>query len=195
VRIQYPQLTAAKVSNPKFRGKCGNFLDISKGISQSGMCKFESSEVSQAFRRLARLAKKSENGPEIPAFRAFNLISGLVVRQSSGANRRKSPAVSADIPVLRRLWAETGLITTAARGRQSFWRTGRASNNILSGLYWKLSQNRRTEQVPNTEKLVRASPHLLKSARRRARGPTGFPRRWKANSGFSSGHRRVLITG
>jgi len=50
VRIQYPQLTAAKVSNPKFRGKCGNFLDISKGISQSGMCKFESSEVSQPVR-------------------------------------------------------------------------------------------------------------------------------------------------
>ena len=68
VRIQYPQLTAAKVSNPKFRGKCGNFLDISKGISQSGMCKFESSEVSQPFLRSARLPYTRENGPEIPAF-------------------------------------------------------------------------------------------------------------------------------
>jgi hypothetical protein len=45
VRIEYAQLTAAKVSNPKFRRKRGNSPDISKGISQSGMCKFESSEV------------------------------------------------------------------------------------------------------------------------------------------------------
>ncbi len=58
VRIQYPQLTAAKVSNRKFRGKCGNFLDISKGISQSGMCKFESSEVSQAVRQLEIVISK-----------------------------------------------------------------------------------------------------------------------------------------
>jgi hypothetical protein len=64
VRIQYPQLTAAKVSSPKFRGKCGNFLDISKGISQSGMCKFESSEVSQAARRSAGPPKKRGIGPE-----------------------------------------------------------------------------------------------------------------------------------
>ena len=66
VRIQYPQLTAAKVSNPKFRGKCGNFLDISKGISQSGMCKFESSEISQPFPRLAGLPERRENGPGFP---------------------------------------------------------------------------------------------------------------------------------
>jgi hypothetical protein len=48
VRIQDAQLTAAKVSNPGFRGKARNSPDISKGISQSGMCKFESSEVGLA---------------------------------------------------------------------------------------------------------------------------------------------------
>src|ERR1700730_7228350 len=37
-----------KSPTPNFEGKCGNSPDISKGISQSGMCKFESSEVSQA---------------------------------------------------------------------------------------------------------------------------------------------------
>jgi hypothetical protein len=52
VRIQNAQLTAAKVSNPGFRGKARNSPDISKGISQSGMCKFESSDVSQAVSQL-----------------------------------------------------------------------------------------------------------------------------------------------
>ena len=52
VRIQNAQLTAAKVSNPGFRGKARNSPDISKGISQSGMCKFESSDVSRAVSQL-----------------------------------------------------------------------------------------------------------------------------------------------
>jgi hypothetical protein len=43
VRIWYAQLRAAKVSNPIFEEKSGNSPDISKGISQSGMYKFESS--------------------------------------------------------------------------------------------------------------------------------------------------------
>jgi hypothetical protein len=50
VRIWDIQLPAAKVSNPNFEEKSGNSPDISKGISQSGMCKFESSQVSQAVR-------------------------------------------------------------------------------------------------------------------------------------------------
>jgi hypothetical protein len=66
VRIQYAQLTAAKVSNPRFREKCGNSPDISRGISQLGMCKFESSEVSQAVRQSERtpliLAESPANG-------------------------------------------------------------------------------------------------------------------------------------
>jgi hypothetical protein len=39
-----------KSPTPNFEEKCGNSPDISKGISQSGMCKFESSQVSQAVR-------------------------------------------------------------------------------------------------------------------------------------------------
>jgi hypothetical protein len=46
------QLPAAKVSNPNFEEKSGNSPDISKGISQSGMCKFEASQVSQAVTQL-----------------------------------------------------------------------------------------------------------------------------------------------
>jgi hypothetical protein len=46
-----PQLSAAKVSNPKFGEKVRNSSGISKGILNSGMCKFESSQVSQAVRR------------------------------------------------------------------------------------------------------------------------------------------------
>jgi hypothetical protein len=54
-RGAYPrcsQLTAAKVSNPGFRRKARNSADNSKGISQLGMYKFESSEVSQAVDQL-----------------------------------------------------------------------------------------------------------------------------------------------
>jgi hypothetical protein len=51
VRIRNTQLSAAKVSNPNFGEKCGNSPDISKGISQSGIYRFESSKVSQAVGR------------------------------------------------------------------------------------------------------------------------------------------------
>jgi hypothetical protein len=49
----YPGYSASscKISNPNFAEKNGNFPDISKGISQLGMCKFEPSQVSQAVGR------------------------------------------------------------------------------------------------------------------------------------------------
>jgi hypothetical protein len=100
-------LQLQKSPTPDFEEKCGNSPDISKGISQMGMCKFESSEVSHAFQRSARLSKRPGKGPEIPAFRALALVSGLPLRRSRGGNPGKSPAVSAKIPVLRRLSAET----------------------------------------------------------------------------------------
>jgi hypothetical protein len=78
----------------------GNSPDISKGIFELGMCEFESSQVSQAFQRSAKLPKRRENGPEIQAFRAFAFVSGLSVCGSGGGNRRKSPAFPANIPVL-----------------------------------------------------------------------------------------------
>jgi hypothetical protein len=55
---------AAKVSDPKFREKTGNSLEISKGISHSGICEFESSQVSQPVRRLEILPSAM---PEMPA--------------------------------------------------------------------------------------------------------------------------------
>jgi hypothetical protein len=66
------------------------------------------SRPSQPLWHSARLAKKRENGPETRAFRVFYFVSGLPNRQSQGANRRKSPAKPANIPVLQRLSAETG---------------------------------------------------------------------------------------
>jgi hypothetical protein len=50
MRIQNPQLVAAKVSKLEFRGKEGNSPDISMGFFQLGMCEFDPSQVSQAFR-------------------------------------------------------------------------------------------------------------------------------------------------
>jgi hypothetical protein len=68
VRLHNAQLTAAKVSNPRFEEKCGNSPDISKGIPELGMFKFESSQVSQAVLRLATVCNLRLIGPEIPAF-------------------------------------------------------------------------------------------------------------------------------
>ena len=64
------QLVAAKVSKLEFRGKEEKF-------PRHFMCEFDPSQVSHPFMRSARLPKRRENGPEIPAFRSFGFISGL----------------------------------------------------------------------------------------------------------------------
>jgi hypothetical protein len=66
VRIKHTQLPAAKVSNPSFGEKSQNSPGISKGISKSGICKFESPQVGQAVRRFRNwpltIAEKPANG-------------------------------------------------------------------------------------------------------------------------------------
>jgi hypothetical protein len=84
-------------------------------LVRAGMREFDPFCSSQAVLRLVMLPKKREDGPKIPAFCAFTLVSGLSLCPPRGENRRKSPAVSANIPVLWRLSAETSSITTAAR--------------------------------------------------------------------------------
>jgi hypothetical protein len=76
--------------------------------------RFESSRRSQPFLQLATVYNLCLTGPEIWAFRAFNLVSKLPVSQSPGRNGGKSPVLSRKTPVLHRLLAETGPITTAA---------------------------------------------------------------------------------
>ena len=61
-------LQLQKSPTPDFEEKCGNSPDISKGISQLGIYKFESSEVSQAVQGLAIVCNLRLTGPEIPAF-------------------------------------------------------------------------------------------------------------------------------
>ena len=56
VHIQNTQLPAAKVSSPKFPGKVRNSPDISKGIFESGMWEFESSQVSHPVRRPEKMS-------------------------------------------------------------------------------------------------------------------------------------------
>jgi hypothetical protein len=48
---------------PNYEEKCGNSPNISKGIFHSGMCKFESSQVSQAVRRLETLPSVTSEMP------------------------------------------------------------------------------------------------------------------------------------
>jgi len=80
---------------------------------------FDTCLPSHAFQRSANLPKRPQNGPEIPAFRALPSVSRLPLYWSGVANLGKSPTVSANIPVLRRLSAETGSIRTATRPWQS----------------------------------------------------------------------------
>jgi hypothetical protein len=74
MRIQNPQLVAAKVSKLEFRGKEGNSPDISMGFFQLGMCEFDPSQVSQPQSGNWRLCTyKSEKWPPIAAFCRFVL--------------------------------------------------------------------------------------------------------------------------
>jgi hypothetical protein len=67
------------------------------------MRRFESSRPSQAFVRFARLPRRRENRPEIPAFRAFDFRLGTV---GSAISRRKSLKVSGHVREYSR-FAET----------------------------------------------------------------------------------------
>jgi hypothetical protein len=100
---------------PEFRKGFCAFRLSAVGASPSGKAvdfdstirRFESSRPSQAFQRSATIPKKREKGPKITAFRAFGFVSKLPIPRFWGANCRKSPATSANIPVLRRLRPET----------------------------------------------------------------------------------------
>jgi hypothetical protein len=78
-----------EVSGPNFLENVRNSPDISKGIFKAGMCKFESSQVSQAVRRSGEnalmLAERPANG-------------GLlrISRQSPGSDLRHFPRETAD---------------------------------------------------------------------------------------------------
>jgi hypothetical protein len=97
-------------SNPatKFRGDARQTILIPSR-------RFDPSRSSHAFRPSERLSLRRRNGPKIPAFCAFTWVSGLRLCRTRDANRRKSPAVPANIPVLRRLSAEKSSIRTDAR--------------------------------------------------------------------------------
>jgi hypothetical protein len=108
----------------------------------STMRRFESSRPSQAVRRFPRLPKRSENRPEIRTFRVFDSVSLLSVQRSLSGNRLKSPALSRNIPVLQRLSAETGLITTAGRCGSRSCGPIVIQTPLLRGLMRGPSQNR-----------------------------------------------------
>jgi hypothetical protein len=117
-RPAVPEEIRARPAPPLSRPSVGASPSGKAGDFDSPMRRFESSRPSQAVPRSGRLPRRRGKGPEIPAFRVFDFVSSLGVRRSRGGNRRKSPAMAADIPVLQRLSAETGSITTAARPPQ-----------------------------------------------------------------------------
>jgi len=70
-------LQLQKSPTPDFEEKCGNSPDISKGISQLGIYKFESSEVSQAVRRSEKVPLILAERPPMAAF--CELAGGLQI--------------------------------------------------------------------------------------------------------------------
>ena len=100
------------------------------------------------------------------AFRACDFVSGLSIHRSWGANGRKSPAMSADIPVLRRLSAETGLITTGARIGLTLFHGWEAF--IEQVLFWSekpqpIAANLATERIHARLVAVEASEEAVQS--------------------------------
>jgi hypothetical protein len=102
------QLAVAKVSDPEFWGNVRNSTDISKGFFQSGMCEFESSEVSQPVRRLEILPSAMPEMPAMAAFANWLAVSRLRILALWRRKCRKSPAGCRIIPVFGRPQPETG---------------------------------------------------------------------------------------
>jgi hypothetical protein len=112
-----------------------NSLDISKALIQLGMSEFDPFLVSQPVLQLAAAYNLRLTGPEIRAFRAFILVSWLPISQSQGRNGGKSPVLSRKTPVLQRLLAETGSITTAARPWHSVSAQAPGLDGTESGIF------------------------------------------------------------
>jgi hypothetical protein len=66
-----------KVSGLDFRVFARNSPDISKGICESGMCEFESSQVSQAFPKPEIALLKGEKSPLLAGFCNLVAVSEL----------------------------------------------------------------------------------------------------------------------
>jgi len=118
VRIQYPELTAAKSLQPQISRKVRKFPRHFKGHFSIGNVQVRILRGQPAIPAFSQAPLHSREWAGNPGFRAFDFVSGLPVRRSSDGIRRKSPVLSPGIPVLRRLSAETGAITTAARGNE-----------------------------------------------------------------------------
>jgi hypothetical protein len=140
----FHNLQLQKSPSRVFGQNSGNSADISKAFFEVGISKFESSQVSQAFRRLVLVPTKCANGPETAGFRAFDFVSTLPIRRTGRANCRKSPTASAKIPVLRRLRSETLVRSaTACRRRQSISRAEGLLRKSLSVASTELSMTAR----------------------------------------------------
>ena len=87
--------------------KCALKLLDNQADFDSAIRRFDPSRPSHPVLRLAIVRNLRLTGPEIPAFLAFDFVSRLPISQSRGRNGRKSPALSAKTPVLKRLLAES----------------------------------------------------------------------------------------
>jgi hypothetical protein len=96
-----------KVSGPDFRVFARNSPDISKGICELGMCEFETSQVSQAFRVSENFLLGLQKGPPMAGFSHRQMSLETDVRTFWAENSQKSPAEFKKTPVFWRLALET----------------------------------------------------------------------------------------
>jgi hypothetical protein len=91
-------LQLQKSPTPDFEEKCGNSPDNSKGIFQSGMCKFESFQVSHAFSFSENILSLIRKARQMRAFliakslqRPTIELFGMRIPESLRQNPRKLP--------------------------------------------------------------------------------------------------------
>ena len=110
-----------KSPTPNLEEKCGNSPDISKGISQSGICKFESSKVSQTVPVAEKPSAQRPERPTIGGLLRFAGRSPCSRTSRLGVEFAESLRLSLRIFPFSRDWRQRlGSITTVWRGPQSY---------------------------------------------------------------------------
>ena len=138
-----------KSPTPNFEEKCGNSTDISKGSFRSGMCKFESSQVSQPVPVAKRLPPKRPERPTISGLLQFkgrsprSRMSKLRVEVAESLrpparifpfSRDWSRRLGSIITVWRSTQSHLDLFLPPPRGNWEYCSLNAASFNLSGGL-------------------------------------------------------------
>ena len=130
-------LQLQKSPPPNLEEKCGNSPDISKGISRMGICKFESSQGSQAVPRLEASSLKVQKSPLLAGFCNSVSVSKRPSRRTGGPFGKSLRQLSRIFPFSGDFHWRHGSISTACGG-------GRVNLNLSSSDRWKTANLQRS---------------------------------------------------